>query len=229
MGLMSQKAYAEKRRVSPQYINKLVSQGKIRKVGRQIDSKQADAAIAAFRRAGRVLKPSRSKHTAKPAKKAARKSAKGPKAPRVVVDIDGPAPELLDPSLFRTPTGSITASRAVSEFYDALRRKTAHERDIGKLLPAEQVLEAERKKNTTLRTLLESLPRALAPMLAVTIEAAECEAIVKRALDQIREEFIADPLGLKSNDVQVEAPPPAVEIPVPPPDVPPVMAEGASA
>jgi hypothetical protein len=222
MALMTQKAYADRKGVTPQYVNKLVSQGKIRLVGRKVDPKQADAAILAFRRAGRVLQP---KRTANAKKKAAKKKAAKVPSRRMRAALDGAAPELVDPNEFRTPTGAITASRAVKEYYQALREKTLHEKDTAKLLPAAEVLEAERKKNATLRMLLASLPRTLAHVLAMTVEPAECEAILSRALDQVREEFAADPLGLKAEAAPpMEAPP--VEVPVP---AAAPVAEGASA
>jgi hypothetical protein len=48
--LLSQKDYARRRGVTPQYVNKLVRQGKILLVGKKVDIKQADAAIKAFSR-----------------------------------------------------------------------------------------------------------------------------------------------------------------------------------
>jgi hypothetical protein len=218
MALMTQKAYADRKGVTPQYVNKLVSQGKIRLVGRKVDPKQADAVIKAYRRSGRVIPAKRAKK-----KSVAKKTAKPAKQPRAERAMGAPEPSL--PGTQRgDATSSLTANRATKEYYEAQQARLDYEKSVGKSLPAAEVLEAERKKNATLRMLLASLPRTLAHVLAMTVEPAECEAILSRALDQVREEFAADPLGLRA-----EAPPPmeapAVEIPVPAPPT----AEGASA
>jgi hypothetical protein len=222
MAMMTQKAYAEKRRVTPQYVNKLVQQGKIRLVGKKVDSKQADAAIKAFRRAGRVMPAKK-----KPAKAAAKPSKRS--QPRAAINASKMTLADVDPRSYSgSATANITAIRAMREFVDLQRAVALRDKDNGQLLPADQVLEAERKKNVTLRALLASLPRALAPALATTIEVAECEEILTRALDQVREEFASDPLGLKAApaatvEVAAESAP-AVEIPLASP-----IAEGASA
>jgi uncharacterized protein with PIN domain len=193
MPLMSQKSYAEKVGVSPQYVNKLVSQGKILKVGKLIDSRQADKAIKAFARSGRVIAATRS--TKAPARNSNPRSASGKRAPTISVVRD-------------SASKSLTASRAEREHYQAQSAKLDYEQRIGSLLPAEEVLAAERRKNETIRTMLRRLPRSLAPSLARITDPGEVEQRLGEEIDGLLDRLSRDPLGM-SETLPIAAPEPA--------------------
>ena len=153
--LLTQKQYAERRGVSPQYINKLVGQGKIKRVGKKIDLRQADAAIKAWSRAGRVLPARRSKP--KPARRTAA----------------APIEKHHDPQPRDSATKSLTAARAERENYQAKLAKLEYEKAVGNLLPREDVLEAERRKNGNIRAGFRALARSMAETLSQATSPAE--------------------------------------------------------
>ena len=200
---MSQKAYAERKGVSPQYVNKLVGQGKILRVGRMIDSKQADQAIKAFARAGRVVAGSGGKHTAR---------VRGPKQPKAK---RGPR---------HSATQSLTEARAVREHYQAELAKLDYLKTSGELLPRTDVLEAERRKNANLRASFRRIARSLAPELARAVTPADAEKILLGEIDLILEQLAKDPLGLRQESAEPAA---AAEILAPP--IAPVMTQGMEA
>jgi hypothetical protein len=217
MALMTQKAYAERKGVTPQYVNKLVSQGKIRLVGRKVDPKQADAVIKAYKRSGRVIPAKRAKKKA-----AAKKTARRVKQARVERAMGAPEPSL--PGTQRgDATNSLTANRATKEYYEAQQARLDYEKSVGKYLPAVEVLEAERRKNATFCSFLDAVPRAYAPLVA-NRDVAECEAVLRRAMSQVREECALDPLQPRA-EAAASTEAPAAEIPVPAAPI----AEGASA
>lgn len=210
MPLMSQKAYAKRKGVSPQYVNKLVGQGKILRVGRMIDSKQADQAIKAFARAGRVVGRRASGHGSSRAGKARKRGA---------VPLSKPA---VRPRAERqSATRSLTEARAVREHYQAELAKLDFLKTSGSLLPRDQVLEAERRKNATLRASLRRVARALAPELARAVTPAEAEKVLLGEIDMILEQLARDPLGLRTETVPpvTSATPEAVAVSSLPPSV----------
>ena len=192
MPLMSQKAYAERKGVSPQYVNKLVGQGKILRVGRSIDSKQADQAIKAFARAGRVVAGRGGKHTTRTRRPAQPKAERGPR---------------------HSATRSLTEARAVREHYQAELAKLDYLKTSGELLPKSDVLEAERRKNANLRASFRRIARSLAPELARAVTPADAEKILLGEIDVILEQLAKDPLGLRQESVEPAA---AAEVVVPP-------------
>jgi hypothetical protein len=196
--LMTQKEYAELRGVTPQYINKLVKQGKIAKVGKLIDARQADAAIKVFQRAGRVIMPTRRADKEKLVKAEKPRKAPTPRAPR------GSNPE------------TATHWRIEKEKYAALNAKLDHERNMGLLLDRDQVLHAERIKNERIRAALRALPRSLAPVVSKCASAAEAETLLREELDRVLQRLAEDPLGMKES---AEAIPAAVAEPDPVPPV----------
>ena len=186
MPLMTQKAYAKRKGVSPQYVNKLVGQGKIKRVGRKIDSRQANAVIKAFQRPGRVP----------PAKRSRSKPAQ-PKAPGAAGALK-PRP---------SATRNLTEARAEKEHYGALAAKLDYERAAGALLPRPEVLDLERRKNANIRTLLRRLPRSVAPLLARAGGPAEIEKLLLSEIDLILGQLAHNPLGMHD-----EAAPPVAEL-----------------
>jgi hypothetical protein len=144
--LVTQKEFARRRRVTPQYINKLVRDQVIRLKDGKVDPAQADAAIKAKRN---PLHPSK-------------------------LDHHGPAPRARG-----VATGELTKNRAENEKYKALTAKAEYEKMIGALLPAAQVIEAQRRSNQNIRTDLLRLPRAAAVSLAQK-PAAEVEVELTR-------------------------------------------------
>ena len=172
---MSQKDYAKKKRVTPQYINKLVTQGKIRKgPGGKIDPRQADAAIRAYSRPGKVIKP------AKPKTKADRP----------------PKPD--------SATKSLTQWRAKNEQYRAATAELEFKKLNGELLPRDQVLLAEQRKNENIRKKFRALPRAIAKQVADATTPAQAEELLRAEIDRLLDELAKDPLGV-AEQVAVQA------------------------
>lgn len=177
---ITQKQYAERKGVSPQYINKLVRESKIKLVGRMVDTRQADAAIKAWARAGRVVPARRSTKKIPANRVAARPRAdKHPSQPR------------------DSATRSLTAARADRENYQAKLVKLEYEKAVGNLLPREDVLEAERRKNGNIRAGFRRLARSLAPTLSRASAPAEIEQILLEEIDLILGQLARDPLGVE--------------------------------
>lgn len=189
--LMTQKALAEKIRVSPQYINKLVQQGKIKRVGKLIDARQAKAAIAANRRPGRIIPATVSRQRA--SRKAASSTA-------------GHAGKAT------SATQNLTANRAR---YEAARAQTA-ELELARLtkalLPAAEVLEAERRKNANVRARFRRLAHSLTPELHHAGSAAVVEQLLLRDIDQVLSELALDPLGVEDTPPAMPEPQPESQI-----------------
>jgi hypothetical protein len=192
MPLMTQKAYAARVGVTPQYIGKLVAERKIVKVGKLIDSKQADQARKAWARAGRVLPAKRSvKRESRP------KGACKPAASETVVHQPR-----------NSATRSLTEARAQREHFGALTAELEYKRASGSLLPRDQVLEAERRKNTNIRTSFRRLARSLAPLLARAGSPAEAETILLSEIDLVLAQLARDPLGAHETAHEAVAPNP---------------------
>jgi hypothetical protein len=171
MSLLTQKAYAKHRKVSPQYVNTLVRKRRI-PVNRNglINVKRADAILNATRRLGRI-------------------------APRHRQRGQG-----LAPGSTRRPsdTTTLTGWRAQTEEFKARQAKLEYEHSLKTLLPAAEVLEAERRKNSNIRASLRRVARDLAPevkAVAASASIAEIEALVLKQIDEALGELAADPLG----------------------------------
>ena len=201
--LMTQRAYAALKhvQVSPQYINKLVSQGKIRKIGSKIDRYQADAAIAAFRRAGRVVQTASKRKAAAPARR--------PSTPR---SSARPAP-VAGGSRIESATATLTRSRATTEEFKAKTAELEYRRLIKELLPAAEVLEAERRKNANIRATFRRLARTMAPVLHRAATPAELELALLAEVDLALEELAGDPLGSREPAPEIPAAPAIAEPP----------------
>lgn len=210
--LVSQKEFAATMRVTPQYVNKLVSQGKIRKVGNKIDARQAKAAIAAFHRPGRVVKS-----TAKRKGSAGKPSAA--RGPRIVVA--GGKPE--------SATASLTKFRAEREGYQAKLAELDYRKAMRELLPAAEVLEAERRKNANVRTSFRRLARSLAPMLHRASSPADLELTLLAAIDQVLDELARDPLGAQEQPPAMVQPEQEIPSPVEPAIAAPMPVDQAAA
>jgi len=189
--LMSQKAYATLKGVSPQYVNKLVSQGKIQRVGRLIDAHQANAVIKAFARPA----------AAKPAKPLPRKKTTARNAPPRKAAGSRKA---------ASASFNLTAARFQTEQYKGLKARLDFEVQSGKLLPRAEVLDLERRKNTNIRTMLRRLPRSLAPLLARADGPAEIETLLLAEIDLVLERLARNPLGMHD-----DAPPAVAEAELP--------------
>jgi hypothetical protein len=152
MALLSQRAYAKSRGVSPQYVNKLVLQGKIPTVEGKINPAKADAAIERGR---------------DPAHDLQRKQP----VSQVPVQREQSAGSV-----------SFLQARTVREQIKAKLDKLEYDRRTGKLVEAEKVKEAAESafKNTRDRLLI--LPRSLSAALAATSKPAEAEQILTDAI-----------------------------------------------
>jgi hypothetical protein len=193
---MTQKAYAAHKRVSPQYINKLVRQGKIVLVRRKVNVRQANAAIAAHRRPGRVVKSANARKEVR-SKRSRSRAEKG------------------NAAKLPSATQNLTANRAR---YEAARAQTAElelARLTRNLLPAAEVLEAERRKNANLRARFRRLARSLAPLLHRATSPAEVEQALLGEIDLVLAELARDPLGIQGEQViAMPVPQPETQLPV---------------
>jgi hypothetical protein len=192
MTLMRQNEYAKRRGVSAQYINRLVKQRKIVLVGKKINPRQADAAIR-----NSSTRPERSKLTARPKVKTPSRKA-WPAKPKTK------APRT-------SATQTLTEAKASREGFQAKIAELDYQKQVGNLLPRDQVLEAERRKNVNIRTSFRRIARSLAPVLARTNSEAEAERLVLREVDRILGQLATDPLGAAA-DVPA-MPPPAAAVP----------------
>lgn len=219
--LVTQKAYADMRNISPQAVNKMVRAGKIFKVGNKIDVHQADSARVAFARVGTLkAKPARGRKAEKRPKKTAKLAhrARTHAAPR---RDPGHAPEPQLPTSERgSATESLTANRAVKEYWDARRARIDTEEREGKLLPVAAVLEAERRKNENIRNLFRQLPSTLAPIVKRLASEAEVRDYLQREIDFVLERLAKDPLGMQEISAAVMPSEPVLE-PAMPIEIPP--------
>jgi hypothetical protein len=194
--LVTQKEYARRRRCTPQYINKLVHTGKIVLVNGRVDVKKADAALQAWQRHGR----------SKPGKSiSAIAKAKPHRSPKPAQTAKA-----------KSATRSLTEARAEREHYAALAAKLDYEKATGELLPRDQVLEAERRKNANIRTRFRRLARSLAPVLAQTSSPGEVERVLLEEIDYQLRELASDPLGLAVEVPVVQAPAEIIQPPAAP-------------
>jgi hypothetical protein len=197
--LVTQKEYARRRRCTPQYINKLVHTGKIVLVNGRVDVKKADAALQAWQRHGR----------SKPGKSISAISHRSPRASRA-------EPRRSAEKKQKSATRSLTEARAEREHYAALAAKLDYEKATGELLPRDQVLEAERRKNANIRTRFRRLARSLAPVLAQTSSPGEVERVLLEEIDYQLRELASDPLGLAVEVPVVQAPAEIIQPPAAP-------------
>ena len=177
---LNQKDYAKHRGVTAQYISRLVREGKI-PTGRD--------GLIAVAKADKALGP----RFRKPARKAA-PQAKRTAAPRLKA-----LPR-------ESSTASLTAARARKASADAEVAELMVARDRGLLVSKEEVLAAQRKQNSNIRTRLRMLPRAVAPLLANASSAAECERILLEIIDRELSDLSRDPLALQTSATMVPVP-----------------------
>lgn len=192
MVLLTQKAYARRRRITPQYVNKLVRQERIVLKRGLVDPAQAD----------RARKPIHAM-AGRPRKKMRGHNAHGGGRPA------------RDPGASHKPNGSPSATRSLTaeRTRDAGAQASLRELELKErtqeLLPAAEVLEAERRKNSNIRLRFRGMARTLAPVMARTAAAADCERLLLEEIDHQLEDLARDPLVLVG-PVAPPAPPPAV-------------------
>ncbi|ABF42182.1 hypothetical protein Acid345_3181 [Candidatus Koribacter versatilis Ellin345] len=182
MALVTQKSIARRFGVTPQYVNKLVTQGHIEKHGRQVDERQA---VRAMKAAGRVeisAKAQAKKAAAKkPAKNAATKAAK---------------PKEAKPPKAQSATGTQAHWKAKELEFKAKNQQLEYEKNAGMWLPVAGVRDAEQKKNANIKEKFRQLPRALAQRLARLTVPAEVEQVLRDEIDLVFAQLAADPLGM---------------------------------
>lgn len=191
MKLLTQKDYARRIGKSAQYVNKLVSTGKIVLRDGRVDPKQADAARKAWARPGAKSNSAKAaKKRQARAKKAGTASARQRAAkPRAIAE-----PETRTPRM--SATRSLTSARARAEEAKAEMLELELAKTKRELLPKGEVLEAERWKNANIRTRFRRLARTLAPRMARIASASEAEAVLLEEIDLQLAELAADPLGI---------------------------------
>jgi len=193
MGLVTQKAYARSRRITPQYVNKLVRQERIQLKHGLVNPVQAD----------RARQPVHAM-TARPKAKRGTNAHGGGRPARV--NIPGP-----DSVQRPSATMSLTTARAADAGYQARLRKLEFEERTRALLPAAEVLEAERRKNANIRLRFRGMARTLAPLMARTAVPADCQRLMLEEIDHQLEELARDPLAVVGPIVPPPAPAPGVQ------------------
>jgi len=187
MARLNQKQYAKHRGVKPQYISRLVREGRI-SVGRDglIDSDKADKSL-------------------------------GPRGRKASPSVNRPAKPKLSHVRGESATSSLTAARARKALADAelAELQVGHER--GLLLRKDEVLAAQGKQNANIRTRLRMLPRAVAPLLANISSPAEIERIELEIIDRELSDLARDPLALQTSaaasaEEPASAPPEAAHV-----------------
>jgi hypothetical protein len=200
--LLSQKQYAQRKRVSPQYVNKLVREGKITlEAGGKIDPKKADAMLEVFRRPGRVKGKRLGVKATKAAKKTTttrRTSAAAEAKPRRVHVAPAEKPT--------SATRSLAAARAEREDWQAKLARLDYEERSGKLLPADEVVKAQEQKNVNFKTQLFRTLNVLVPILGRCRDDHERKEVLFTGARELLEALSRDPLGLRTAEVtEVEA------------------------
>lgn len=152
MALISQRAYAKSKNVSPQYINKLVQQGKIKTVDGKIDAAKADAAIERSRDPAHDLQR-------KPVASA---------APIIREQNPGQV--------------TFLQARTVREQIKAKLDKLEYDRRTGKLVESEKVKEVAENAFKNVRDRFLMLPRSLSAVLAACSKPSEAEKILTDAI-----------------------------------------------
>ncbi len=187
--LLTQKAYARLRHISPQYVNKLVRLERIVLKRGLVDPVQADRA-----------------------RKPVHAMAKRPKVKRGSNAHGGGRPAR-DPGAANKPNGrpsfsrSLVAERTRDAGAQASLRELELKERTRQLLPAQEVQEAERRKNANIRLRFRGLARTLAPVMARTTSAADCERLLREEIDHQLEELARDPLALVGPVQSPESPP----------------------
>jgi hypothetical protein len=90
-------------------------------------------------------------------------------------------------------TSSYAAASAIEKTYKAKREKIAYERDIGKLVDADEVRAATFKAGRAARDRMLGIPARLAAVLAAVSEPAEVQRLLEEAIVQACAELAAGP------------------------------------
>jgi hypothetical protein len=179
---LNQKQYAAHRGVKPQYISRLVREGRIPTTREGlIDVARADRALGPRVNAPRMN--SRRSASASKATHSRRPSAHASK----------PASALAGGH--KSATGSLTEARARKVLAEAQSAELALARERGELLSRDEVLAAQRKQNTNIRARLRMLPRAAAGVLAPVSSPAEIERLLLELIDRELADLARDPLN----------------------------------
>jgi hypothetical protein len=182
--LMTQKEFAEHIGKTPQYVNKLVTQGKIVLVNKKVDLKQAQESLAMYKRHGKVLADGNAAGAGrKKGKTKEKKTAKAPKPPKVPKE--------------RTPAkGTITFERLRRERADADKAELMAEKLRASLLPKQEVLLAQQRQNSNVREKFRGIARLLAVQLAQATSPSEVETLLLQEIDAVLAKLSEDPLGM---------------------------------
>jgi hypothetical protein len=181
--LLTQKEFARRKGVTPQYVNKLVREGRIRLVDGKVDPKQASEAIATRRHAGKKAYKAPKKKTAVAKKKAPAKPA--------------PCTVYVSAAKAESKTKTLTDARLHNEVLKGKQMQLELDERMGKLLPADEVIAAEQRKNGNIRMRLRRVARSVASLVARMTSAVDIEQYLLGEIDAQLNELSADPLGLK--------------------------------
>lgn len=200
MGLVTQKSIAQRFGVTPQYVNKLVLQGRIKPVGKRVQEHQAVAAMKALGKSER--RPAAKKTAKKPVRPVSPRPAKAPvvREPRQSSD---------------TKTQAFWKAQELE--FKAKNAQLEYEKNAGLWLARQRVVELEQRKNATIKEKFSQLPRSLAQRLARLTSPAEVESVLRDEVYLVLTLLASDPLGMAEavpaaapvEEVE-QAPPPAI-------------------
>jgi hypothetical protein len=198
-GLITQKEYARRRRISAAYVSKLVRKGVIELKNGMVDPKHADAARLA------VSKPGRTAGKKAAARKGGRASAANRAAKR---DAGGDSSEKASPTAgqrARSATDTAAYWNAQKLKAETELKQIELERVRGELLPRAEVKEAQERQNANVKMRIRRLARSVAPQLARITTASEIEQVLLEEIDLVLSELARDPLGDGPHELQTSA------------------------
>lgn len=196
-GLITQKEYARRRRVTPQYVSKLVRRGVVELRDGLVDPKQADASRAAVAQPGRTAgkKTAAKKAAAKGGKASAAKRAASRKQGEARTGTTGAAATGSAIQKARSASGTVVFWKAQREEAEAKLKQLELQRQNNELLPRAEVKEAQERQNANVKMRIRRLARSVAPRLTGVNSAAEIERTLLEEIDLVLDELATNPFG----------------------------------
>lgn len=185
MTTASKSEFARRLGVSPSYVTKLLSLGRLAMTADgRVDVEKSEQMIDKTKDPNRddVRRRHRQERKAKAGGVAA-----PPEAVPAEGDGDGDPDDDLPPS--GTDAISYASSKAKKEHFAALTAQLEYERAIGRLVDIESVQQAGTEVGATLRTALENMTDKLAPLLAPVSDEAQVHAMLVEYVEEVLTEI----------------------------------------
>ena len=173
---VSQSEFARLIKKTPQYVNKLVKQGKVILHNKKVDVKEAKAAIASVKRASNILGDKFNKEQKG-------KGAKGAAEDRAAGETKEADEDV------KNTSKAIQKARLLQEINAAKLKEIEYKKSIKELIPASIVDQEMAKVAEVLRSKLLSLPNRAAPKLVLLKTSHEMQVCLDKEINLILEEF----------------------------------------